>query len=133
MIMGLFTIFERETVYFKDETGIIELESCHTGGIICTKPLSFINKKMRTSRTYWLNKDYHKAIEELKIAYHKTFEITESNCQTCAELFRSTIIKSLEAIHDDLLKMTSGIFKANRFKPSLELSSSVLAEIKAVK
>lgn len=129
--MGLFTIFERETVYFKDKTGFIELESCPTGGIICTKPLSFINKKMHVSRTYWLNKDYQRAIEELKIAYHKTFEINQSDCQPCAVLFRSTIIKSLESIHEDLLKMTSGIFKADRFKPSLDMAISVLAEVRA--
>lgn len=128
--MWLFPISEKESTYFDDKTKFIELESCPPGEINCTEHLSLINKKMRKSRTFWLNKDYPRAIEELKIAYQETTELNQPSCMQCAELFRSTITKSMESIHNDLQKMTSGMFKARRFNSSLELGTSVLKEFK---
>lgn len=128
--MWLFSISEKESTYFDDKTEFIELERCPLEEINCTEHLSLINKKMRKSRTFWLNKDYSRAIEELKIAYHKTTELNQPSYRQCAELFRSTITKSMETIHNDLQKMTSGIFKARRFNSSLELGTSVLKEFK---
>lgn len=129
-ISGLFSISQKESNYFNDKEGFIELESCPLGTEICIEHLDFINNKMRISRSYWLNKDFLQAIEELKKAYHKTTELNQPSCLQCAKLFRSTITNSMEAIHEDLLEMTSGIFKAKRFNSSLELSTIVLSEFK---
>lgn len=127
--MGLFTIFEKSDVKLNENSESIQLENCPQGGFLCVEQLSLINKKMSTSRQYWTNKEFEQAIEELKIAYRKTFEINKPTCIQCADLFRATIRKSMEAIHQDLQDMTSGFFKANRYKPSLELVSLALKEI----
>jgi NAD-dependent dihydropyrimidine dehydrogenase PreA subunit len=129
MIMGLFTIFEKSDVKLNENSESIQLENCPQGGFLCVEQLSLINKKMSNSRQYWTNKEFAQAIEELKIAYRKTYEINHSTCIQCADLFRATIRKSMEAIQKDLQDMTSGIFKANRYKPSLELVSTALKEI----
>lgn len=128
--MELFSISEEEGHYFNDSEGFIEMESCPIEATFCIEPLVLINMKMRISRTRWLNKDYEQAIEELKIAYQKTTEINQNSCLQCARLFRSTITKSMETLHEDLEKMTSGFFKAKRFNSSLKLAASVLKEFK---
>lgn len=127
--MGLFTIFEKSDVKLNGNSESIQLESCPQGGFLCVEQLSLINKKMSTSRQYWTNKEFVQAIEELKIAYRKTFEINQSTCIQCADLFRATIRKSMEAIQKDLQDMTSGLFKAKRYQPSLEMVSAALKEI----
>jgi hypothetical protein len=127
---GLFSISEIESKYFNDKEGFIELESCPKGGMNCTEHITLINKKMSKSRNLILNKDFERAIEELKIAYFKTTDLAEPSCLKCAELFRSTITKSLEVIQKDLQKMTTGIFKAKRFNSSYELATNVLKEFK---
>lgn len=129
-IMELFSISEKESKYFNDKAGFIEIESCPVGGIICTEQLAFINKKMRISRSHWLNKNFILAIDELKIAYNKTAEINEPSCMQCAALFRTTITTSLEAIHEDLQEMTTGFFRAKRFQSSYELATITLKEFK---
>ena len=129
-IMELFSISEKESKYFNDKEGFIEIESCPVGGMICTEQLAFINKKMRISRSHWLNKNFVLAIDELKIAYNKTAEINEPACTQCAALFRTTITKSMEAIHEDLRDMTPGFFRAKRFQSSYELATITLKEFK---
>jgi len=130
-IMELFSISQKESMYFNDKEGFIEVESCPIGGMICTEHLALINKKMRLSRTHWSNKDFIQAIEELKIAYNKTTELNQPSCKPCAVLFRTTITKSLEAIHEDLLDMTTGFFRAKRFQSSFELADITLKDFKA--
>jgi hypothetical protein len=129
-IMKLFSISEKESKYFNDKEGFIEIESCPVGGMICTEHLAFINKKIRFARSHWLNKNFVLAIEELKIAYYKTAEINEPSCVQCAALFRTTITNSMEAIHDDLKDMTTGFFRAKRFQSSYELAAITLKEFK---
>ncbi len=129
-IMELFSISQKESMYFNDKEGFIEVESCPIGGMICTEHLALINKKMRLSRTHWSNKDFTQAIEELKIAYNKTTELNQPSCKPCAALFRTTITTSLEAIHEDLQEMTTGFFRAKRFLSSYELATITLKEFK---
>ena len=128
--MQLFPVLENENSYFNDKEGYIELVNCPIGHEFCIEQLSFINKKMYFSRVHWLNKNFPEAIEELRIAYNKTAEINQFSCLSCAELFRATITKSLEAKHEDLKIMTSGFFRAKRFQSSYELASAVLEEFK---
>jgi hypothetical protein len=129
-IMELFSISAKEGKYFNDKEGFIEVESCPVGVMFCTEHLAFINKKMRFSRSHWINKNYLLAIEELKLAYNKTTELNQTSCMQCADLFRSTITNSLETIQEDLHEMTTGFFKARRFQASYELATRTLKEFK---
>jgi len=121
---------EEEGNYFNDNSGFIELVSCPVEEMFCTKHLDFINKRMKLSRNHWIDKEFPQAIEELKIAFYKTFEINSTTCLLCAELFRSTIVKSLEAIHKDLRLMTKGFIKRKHLISDFELATKVLAELK---
>lgn len=68
-INGLFSISEKESQYFNDKEGFIELGSYPSETEICIEHLDLINKKMHNSRSYWLNKDFPQAIEALKMAH----------------------------------------------------------------
>jgi len=129
-IMELFSISANEGKYFNDEEGFIEVESCPIDVMFCTEHLAFINKRMRFSRSHWINKNYLLAIEELKLAYNKTTELNQTPCVQCADLFRSTITNSLESIQEDLNRMTTGFFRARRFQASCELANRTLKEFK---
>ena len=126
--MGLFSISEEESDYFEDNVDFIELKSCSMKEKFCTEHLYFVNEKMRLSRTYWINKEFSQAIGELKVAFFKTFEINSPSCFQCAELFRSTIIKSLEALHKDLRPVAVGFIKMKRHDADYELATAVLDE-----
>lgn len=128
--MGLFSISEEESKYFDDKRSFIEVESCQIKEEFCSEHLQFINEKLRISRSYRVNKDFTQAVAEIRYAYFKTAEINSPVCLRCAELFRSTIIKSLESIQEELQSLTSGIFKAKKYKSDLELVSQVIAELK---
>lgn len=131
-IKRLFSISEKENKYFDDKHEYIELESCKHDGRICMERRALINHQMRTSRRLWLNKNYQHSIEELKDAFYNTSELDQPSCIQCAQLFRSTITRSMENIHDDLREMTTGFFKIKRFQSNLDLASSILKEFKEV-
>jgi len=128
--MGLFSISEEEGNYFNDNSGFFELLSCPGGGKSCTQHLNFVNERMKLSRTHWIDKDFPQAIEELRIAFYKTSEIDSPTCFACAELFRATIIKSLETIHKDIRPMTIGFHKRKYNSSNYELATKVLNELK---
>ena len=107
-----------------------ELERCPMEGERCKEHRLLINEKFNESHSYLQNKDYSKSILALKNAYDKTHELQDPSCRGCAELFQSTITESLEYIHEDLYKMSKGLFGAKRFTPSFELAGVVLKEMK---
>ncbi|HKJ40556.1 MAG TPA: hypothetical protein VKA27_00630 [Sunxiuqinia sp.] len=107
-----------------------ELVSCPRGGIICTEHRAIINTEVVASRKYFFNKEYNESINELKSAFQQTTNLQEPVCQQCVELFQTSIIRSMEAIQSDLKKMTTGFFKANRYKSSLEFAKSSVDELK---
>lgn len=127
---GLFQIGKKDSKYFNDKNLFIELESCPLEGKNCKEHRAFINRNLRVSLNHLLNKEYAQSIEELKRAYYKTTELNQPTCIQCAELFRSTITRSMEHIQEDLQKMSTGFFKVKRFNPSLEQATKVLKEIK---
>ena len=129
-IKKLFSISEKEGKYFDDKHEYIELVSCHTDSSICREQRALINHKMLTSRKLWLNKNYQHSIEELKCAFYNTDELNQPSCIQCAKLFRSTITHSMENIHEDLQKMTSGFFNIKHYQSNYELATSVLKEFK---
>ena len=110
----------------------IELVSCPLEGSNCKEHRMVINREFYASQNFFHNKDYSRSILALKIAFDKTFEIQKTSCLNCAELFRKTITQSLENIHDDLYKMSKGIFATKRYNSSLELAGNVLNEMKRV-
>lgn len=128
---GLFSLSVRDSEYFNKKEAKFELVSgCPKEGNVCINHLSAINKSFASSQNYHLNKDYRRSIESLKYAYSLTSELQTSSCMECAELFRSTIIQSLEYIHEDLQKMSSGLIFSNRYKPSYAMASQVLEEFR---
>ena len=126
----LFQLKKEESKYDSESQAKIELINCTLDKRMCTEQLSVINKYFHESNEYYHKKEYQRSIEALNLAFNSTYEIHEPSCLKCADLFRSTIISSLENIHLDLQKTTTGWFKAKRFQSSLEMASVVLDELK---
>ena len=127
---GLFSLLNLNSEQFNDRKGKIELVSCPHLEEDCKKHVSDINESFLASNKYFRDRDYTRAIGELKSAFYTTNEINKTSCFGCAELYRSTIIDSLENIHEDLQKMTTGLFKAKRFESSYILATEVLDEFR---
>lgn len=126
----LFIFSESETRYFSDKQEHIELESCRYNGSNCHDHRKLINNKISSAKTYFLNKDYPRAIKELKLAFEKTDDLNQPTCLQCARFFRLTIAKSMENLHDDLKKMSTGFFGYKRYKSSYLMAGNTLAEFK---
>jgi len=125
-----FPITEEDGKYVGDGQPKIEMVSCPLQKELCVDHLIVINKFYDESNIFHITKDYPKSIEALKLAYNSTYEINNSSCLKCADLFRSIIISTLEKIHSELEGMTSGLFKSKRFQPSLVLAALVLEELR---
>lgn len=97
------------------EKNKIELLGCPSGGNNCKNQLAVINKNYAESAKHQNEKNYQKAIELLKSAYYKTNDLQKSSCVKCAALFRTTITKSLEDMHSELERMSTGIFRNKRY------------------
>ena len=128
-----FSLTEEEGKYVGDDQAKIEMVNCPLENELCLHQLTTINQYYTESNNSHLSKDYHKSIEALKLAFNCTYEINNSSCIKCAELFRSTIISSLENMHSELQSMTTGWVKYKRHQQSLELASLVLKEFKKKK
>ncbi|WP_430974567.1 hypothetical protein [Sunxiuqinia rutila] len=108
----------------------IQFVSCQFNGSRCVKQRETINQCLFNSYDSLINKEYDESIESLKDAYNETEEITGTPCALCAQLFRSRISDSLEQIHGELHRMTTGFFRWDVYKPSYELASSVRNEFR---
>ncbi|MBL7967920.1 MAG: hypothetical protein JNK09_13040 [Prolixibacteraceae bacterium] len=120
----------KESEYFNDKVGSIELVRCPISQEFCGVHLKKINKFVQLSRGNWISKDYPQAIQELKEAFEQTMKINPSECARCTVIFRLTIIRSMENLHEDLRQMTSGFFRVKRHLSSLKLAEQVLQEMK---
>ena len=87
----LFTLSTSDSGYFSDNQDKIELVSCARQGMKCKNNLIEINSIYNESHFHLREKDYQRAIEKLKIAYHKTMELNDHECLKCSEFFRSTM------------------------------------------
>ena len=76
--------------------------SCSSNGVHCKEVLMEINALYKDSELAQINREYQNAVELLKIASAKTYELNESTCSDCAELFRLNIKKTLENIQEEL-------------------------------
>ncbi len=126
----LFTFSVIASEYCNDGLDKIEVEGCTLPGKNCKKNLLVINRSFHESQRFFLNKDYPRSIEELKLAFYHTNEIEESYCCQCTHVFRSTLTQSLEYIHEDLQKMTTGFLKTNRYIESYQMACNVLDDFR---
>ena len=108
----------------------IELLSCNSGANNCKNHLLVINQCYTAANSFHLEKDYYNSIESLKNAFLMTCELREDTCIHCANLFRSTIAKSLENINIELKKLTTGIMGNKRYLKSYKKSCAVLEDVK---
>jgi hypothetical protein len=115
--------------YFHSEENKIELVHCPNDKKECVKQLPEINRYFQESHQGRMDKDYLKAIEALQHAFDITWDIQESACAECAELFRSTIVSSMKIIYSDLKDLTSGWFSNKKYKPAFEKATQVLEEM----
>ncbi len=127
----IFSLAETDTEYFNDNQDKIELLDCQLNGKNCKNTLPKINNYFLESDRYYRDKDFQKSIEALKNAFYTTAELQETPCIKCAELFRSTITQSLENIHDELRKMSTGLFRTKRYQLSFKEAEKVLKEFKS--
>lgn len=111
----IFSYFRSARDNFDKEQNKVELMGCPYNGQNCHKQLAAINKNYFDSARYQKEKNYLKAIHLLRNAYLKTNELQQLSCANCAELFRETINNSMENIHNDLQKMTTGVFRNKRY------------------
>ncbi|MBN2636650.1 MAG: hypothetical protein JXR61_10300 [Prolixibacteraceae bacterium] len=107
-----------------------ELVSCEQNGEKCKSHLSVINENYSEYDIYRQNREYQKSIEALNSAFRKTYELQDSTCVKCAQMFRSTIIQSLENIHAELHNMSTGLFRKKSYKTSYILAGNVLQNLK---
>ena len=126
----LFSLSEIDTEYFNDKVDKIELVNGKLENRRCVEHLSIFNNSYHESDKFQCNKDFQNSIETLKNAFNKTLEFKAPSCIKCAELLRSTIINSLENIHWELEKMSSGIFRTKRYEYSRLEVEKILREFR---
>jgi hypothetical protein len=127
---GFLSLAKTDAEYFNEKQSKFELLGCPFGGNTCQKHLAVINKNYLDSSRHQRDKNYQRAIELLKNAYYKTDELQKATCLKCADLFRSTITSSLEDIHGQLHKMSTGIFRNKRYHDIYIEAGNLLKEIK---
>lgn len=126
----LFSLSVSDTEYFNDKNDKIEIVSCPLEEKKCKEHLSVVNRSHLESGIYHRDKDFQRSIETLKSAFYITTELQEPPCLKCAGLFRSTITQSLENIHGELGKMSTGLFRTKRYHASYIEAGNVLKEFK---
>ena len=70
------------------------------------------------------------SIRSLQNAFDKTYELEVSKCKKCAQLFRSTIINSLENMHVEIEKMSSEKFRGKRYRSSYVLAADAVRDLR---
>ena len=132
MMRRLFSFSATETENYKDKQFKIELVSCPLKEMMCKFHLSTIDKSYLESEQYRKEGDFQKSINTLKSAFNKTTELMEHPCTKCAQFYRSSIIESLENIHEELENITSGIFGNKKYQSSYINANNVLKEFENV-
>jgi hypothetical protein len=109
-----------------------ELVNCKHNCANCKIILFQINRLYHESEQYQFGKEYQYSVMSMKKAFEKTYELILPVEQKCANIFRLTIIESLEKIHQELKRMTNGFYCSGRFKRSLIMSEETLQEFKTI-
>jgi len=122
-----------DSEYLNANQDKIQLVSCPGKEMICKEHLAVVNKCYVESVQFRRDKNFQQSIEALKNAFYKTTELEDEPCSKCAVLFRSTITESMENIHGELKKMTTGIFGKKHYQPSFILAENTLKEFENIK
>lgn len=126
---GYASLLNGDSEFEGKEESKIELLGCPFGGNTCKNQLAVINNNYSESARHQQEKNYQKAIELLKSAYYKTHELQKSSCVKCAAMFRTTITQSLEDMHKELERMSTGIFRNKRYYGVYVEAGNVLKEL----
>jgi hypothetical protein len=132
-LKNLFSLVEKDSKYLQENVDKIQIARCPLKEQKCKEHLAIVNNYHAQSSNLFYNKNFQGAITSLKNAYYVTAELNESSCLKCADFFRLTISQSLENIHEDIRRMSSGIFKTNRYQASYKEADKVLNEFKDIK
>lgn len=108
-----------------------ELVNCPLKEMICEAHHSSINKSFQESEKYLKERDYNSSIETLKSAFDRTVQLMEHPCTYCAHHFRSSIVESLENIHDELRKKSNNFFTKKYVKQSYIIADNTLKEFES--
>jgi len=108
---------------------IIQLVSCPTNGSVCIQNLCEINRLLSTAQQSRFTKEYGRSIHKMKEALAVADDIKAERCANCANLFRKTILSSMDNMKDELEEMSKGFFKT-RYRESYKQVSVMLAELK---
>jgi hypothetical protein len=125
----IFWLSAIDSVYLNDKQDKFELLKCPRNDMNCKEQVSAINKIYVDAEFFRREKDYYNAIETYKHAFYITTELTDFPCTKCAEVFRATIVESLENICTELKKITSGFLANKKYRPSLTKVENVLIEL----
>ncbi len=126
----LFSISKKEGESIGNNREYIDLVDCPQGGKSCEEHRKVINKSMLASRQHLFNNNYPLTFKELKTAFYKTSELKKVQCFSCAKLFRTSIIRSMENIHNDMEKTSYSFFSGKKLSPNYILATKVLNEFK---
>ena len=115
--MKLLNFFEKRREREKLNEDIIRLLNCPANGNECTQHLAEINRLLSTARQSRLSKEYNRSIHHMEEALIFADRVQADRCLNCANLFRKTILTSMENVKDELEGMSKGFFKGRYIKP----------------
>lgn len=115
--------------YFGNDDKIIELENCPRGGNNCENLRNDLNNDLLLSRQYLEDKQYVKAAQLQMKCFQLTFGLNAKPCVKCAGLFRQFIKNSLNETHNELTRLTTGLFRRRALIPVRDQIKSVLEEM----
>jgi hypothetical protein len=121
----------RKTDYFRNDTDIIQLESCPYMKDYCRTVLPLLNDNLLLSRKFTENKEYPGAVDLLKDAFETVLDLRNDECQKCVAFFKETILRYLENIVSDLHSMTKGFFGNKNYIYDLQYAESIFDELKS--
>lgn len=120
----------KDSEYFHDNEDTIKLNFCPNDGEHCKGQMAYMNNRLLLTRKLVENKEYTRAIESLNEAFDSTYDLGEAQCQPCAQLFRESIVKTLEHLVSDLDEMTKGLFRKKTFIADLVLARRIMQELR---
>lgn len=94
-----------------------ELVGCPVSGIYCSSILPEINALYDEAESAHINKEYQNAVELLKKAYLKTFELNESTCSACVNMFQSSIKNTMVNMQNEVKDMSFSFFCKKQYEP----------------
>ena len=110
----LFSIAGLDTEQIEIRKERVELVNCPLREMMCNTHLSMVNKRYLEAEQHRKEKEFNVSIDKLKSAFFKTTELLDHPCTRCVHNYQSIIIDSLENIHVELDRTTSGFFGNKR-------------------